>query len=32
LPELPADQEATLEERMAAAEWTRDDPGHFIDT
>jgi hypothetical protein len=32
LPELPPDQEATLEERIAAADWTRDHSGPFIDT
>jgi hypothetical protein len=29
---LPPDQEAGFEELMAAANWTRDNPGHFVDT
>jgi hypothetical protein len=29
---LPSDQEATFEEMMAAAEWTRENPGAFVDT
>jgi hypothetical protein len=32
LPDLPPDQGATLEERMAAAVWSRDDPGPYVDT
>jgi hypothetical protein len=32
LPDLPPDQEATLEERLAAARWTRDGPGPFVDS
>jgi hypothetical protein len=29
---LQPDQDATFEELMAAAAWTRDDPGPFVDT
>jgi hypothetical protein len=29
---LPPDQEASFEELMAAAKWTRHNPGHFVDT
>jgi hypothetical protein len=32
LPDLPPDQEATLDERIAAAHWNRDDPGLFVDS
>jgi hypothetical protein len=32
LPDLSADQEATLEERLAAVAFTRDEPGPFINT
>ena len=32
LPAPPADQEATFEELMLAAEWTRESPGPFVDT
>jgi hypothetical protein len=31
-PVAPPGQEATFEELMAAAEWTRDHPGPFVDT
>jgi hypothetical protein len=29
---LPSEQDATFEELMAAAEWTRDKPGVFVNT
>jgi hypothetical protein len=29
---LPPNQEASFEELMAAAKWTRHNPGHFVDT
>lgn len=32
LSDLPADQDATFEELMAAAEWDPASPGRFVDT
>jgi len=32
LPVLPPEQDATFEELTAAAVWTRDQPGQFVDT
>jgi hypothetical protein len=32
LPDVPPDQEADFKELMLAAEWTRDNPGAFVDT
>ena len=31
-PVSPLDQEATLDEPLAAAAWTRETPGEFVDT